>query len=70
MSFVHEIIPTERETEILTLLNKGLSQVKVAKQLFLSPRTIETYLSIMRKKFNCGSTGQLIGKAVGKKWIE
>lgn len=70
MSLVHEAMPSAREIEILILLDRGLSQIGVAKELFLSPRTIETYVSQMKKRYQCGSSNQLVGKAVRLKWIE
>ena len=46
---------TSREVEVLELVAEGLTNVEVAKRLFLSPRTIDTHLSSIYHKLGVSS---------------
>jgi DNA-binding CsgD family transcriptional regulator len=50
---------TARETEILRLVNSGLSNTDIAGQLFLSVRTVESHVSSMLQKTGRDSRDQL-----------
>jgi DNA-binding NarL/FixJ family response regulator len=51
---------TTRETEVLILLAQGLSNVEIGEKLFLSPRTIEKYVSSLLKKTNMNNRKELL----------
>jgi non-specific serine/threonine protein kinase len=46
---------TSREVEVLGLVAGGMTSAQVAKELFLSPRTIETHLNSIYHKLGVGS---------------
>jgi DNA-binding NarL/FixJ family response regulator len=46
---------TSREIEVLTLVAEGLTNAQVAKELFLSPRTIQRHLSSIYHKIGVSS---------------
>lgn len=41
---------SDREQEVFLLVGKGLGTKQIANQLRLSPKTIETYLDLIKKK--------------------
>lgn len=51
---------TRREKEILHWLNEGLTGPQIAKQLFLSPLTVETHRKNLMQKFEANSLQQLL----------
>ena len=51
---------TEREMQVLKLIKDGLSSKEIAKELFLSYRTIEVHRSNILKKLNLKNTPSLI----------
>jgi len=51
---------TERETEIISLLSKGMTNKEMASELNLSTYTIETHRKNMMKKLNLKTSTQLI----------
>lgn len=53
-------ILTDRETEVLGLICKGLSNQEIAKKLFLSKRTIDKHRENILSKTNCHNTASLI----------
>lgn len=53
-------ILTRREKEILHWLNEGLTGPQIAKQLFLSPLTIETHRKNLMQKFEANSLQMLL----------
>lgn len=55
-----------RQIECLKLLVKGYSAKAIAKELHLSPRTIEDYLSILKSKLQTKNLAELIAKALQK----
>ncbi len=61
---------TERETEILEFICKGLSNNEISKKLFLSPRTVESHKSKVLKKTNTKNTAELIIYAIKNELVE
>jgi DNA-binding NarL/FixJ family response regulator len=55
---------SEREREILQLVINGRSSAEIADQLFLSPKTVDTYRSRMMKKLGVADLAGLIKFAV------
>jgi len=62
--------PNKQEVKILSLLSEGRTQKDVAAIIFRSLRTVQTYTYQMRRRYRCGSTGQLLLKANKRGWIE
>ncbi|MBI3815351.1 MAG: helix-turn-helix domain-containing protein [Nitrospinae bacterium] len=54
---------------ILSLLARGFTYKQVAKDLGISPRTVESHMEKLRKKFNAKTTQQLM-TIVGDKRIK
>jgi DNA-binding NarL/FixJ family response regulator len=50
---------TAAELAVLSLLTQGLTNRKVADQLFISPRTVETHISHMFAKLGVSSRTEL-----------
>jgi DNA-binding CsgD family transcriptional regulator len=55
---------TPRETDVLRLLAKGLSNAAIAGQLSLSSRTIDTHLTSIYAKLGVASRGAAIRIAI------
>ncbi|MBL1211637.1 response regulator transcription factor [Geminocystis sp. GBBB08] len=51
---------TNREKEVLRLLIKGLSNFKIAEELYLSPKTVEKYISTLLKKSHSANRTELV----------
>lgn len=51
---------TPREEEVLNLLTLGLSNIDIAKELHLSPRTIEKYVSSLFRKSQTNNRTELV----------
>jgi DNA-binding NarL/FixJ family response regulator len=51
---------TPREREVLILLTQGLSNGEIGEKLFLSPRTVEKYVSRLLKKTNMNNRKELL----------
>lgn len=60
---VSENLLSNKETEVLLLISKGLTTKEIATQLFVSTRTIETHRANILKKLEVKNTAQLIKKA-------
>ncbi len=60
---ISENILSNKETEVLGLISKGLTTKEIAAQLFVSSRTIETHRANIIKKLEVKNTAQLIKKA-------
>lgn len=55
---------TAIQTECLYYLTQGFTAKEIAKKMFLSNRTIEFYLAILKNKLNCRNKAELIAKAL------
>lgn len=53
---------TNRESDCIACLKKGYTIKETAQILGISPRTVETYLNNLRKKFDCKRKRQLLNK--------
>lgn len=53
---------TRRERQVVGLLSKGLTSKEIARNLSLSPRTIEDYRTTLRKKFGAKNTNELLAQ--------
>lgn len=58
---------TKREREVLNLIAKGMTSQEMAKQLYLSPRTVETHRANIMHKLNIHTTAGLIRFAFDNK---
>jgi ATP/maltotriose-dependent transcriptional regulator MalT len=54
---------TARQSEVLSLLTEGLSNVDIADRLFLSPRTVEHHVAAVMSKLNASSRDEAVEKA-------
>lgn len=54
---------TERETEIISLLSKGMTSKEMAEELYLSIHTVETHRKNLMRKMKLKSTAQLVHMA-------
>jgi DNA-binding NarL/FixJ family response regulator len=61
---------TQRESEILSMLCKGLSVSEIAEVLFLSPKTIEVHRSALLRKTASKNTINLVLFAIKNKIVE
>ncbi len=59
----HQYQISDREREVVLMLAEGLTNKEVAKQLFLSIKTVETYRSRVMKKFQLRGRAELFGFA-------
>ncbi len=55
-----QISLTAREKEVLSLLLNGLSNVQIGERLYLSPRTIEKYVSSLLRKTDTKNRAELV----------
>ena len=51
---------TKREQEVLNLLTNGLSNTEIANEIYLSPRTVEKYVSSLLRKTETNNRAELI----------
>ncbi|MDO8645637.1 MAG: response regulator transcription factor [Candidatus Planktophila sp.] len=61
---------SEREIHVLKLVAKGSSNKSIARELFLSVRTVEAHLHNIFEALNVSSRTEAVTKAVRNKWIE
>ena len=52
--------PTQAEALVLGQLQRGLSNRDIARELVLSPRTVESHISSLLAKTGCQSRTQLL----------
>lgn len=57
---------TARQAEVLTLLGGGLSNLEIADQLFLSPRTVEHHVSAILGKLYCSTRDEAVAAATSQ----
>ena len=60
---ISENVLSNKETEVLGLIAKGLTTKEIATKLFVSSRTIETHRANILKKLEVKNTAELIKKA-------
>ncbi len=60
---------TKREKEVLQLITRGLSNVKIANELYLSPKTVEKYVSSLLNKMDVNNRTELVSFAFQHKII-
>ena len=60
---------TERESEVLSLLAKGLRNAEIAKAMFLSPETVKFHLRHLYRKLGVSSRGEAIAFAHSTEWF-
>ena len=60
---ISENVLSNKETEVLGLISKGLTTKEIAARLFVSSRTIETHRTNILKKLEVKNTAELIKKA-------
>ncbi len=58
------IVLTRREREVLQLIASGKSNTEIAKELFISPATVDTHRTNLLAKFKTNNTALLIKQAV------
>lgn len=56
---------TPREREIAALLVEGQTSKSIARQVGLSPRTVEMHRARLMKKFSAATSGELVHRLVG-----
>jgi len=59
---------SDREFEIFELLGRGQDSHQIAKQLYLSSKTVDAHRGNMKKKFCLETSGELFRYAV--RWVE
>ena len=60
---------TERETAVLKMAAKGMSNSEIADGLHLSVRTIESHLGTIFNKLGVGSRTEAVIEAMRKGWF-
>jgi len=51
---------SERETEVLTLISEVLTNVQIWERIYLSPRTVDTHRTGIKKKLEVGNVASLV----------
>jgi len=60
---------SERETEVLRLAAKGMSNQDIAGKLFLSRRTVQAHLGNIFRKMDVGSRTEAVLQALRRGWL-
>lgn len=60
---------SDRETEILKMLSRGMNYKEVAEELFLSPHTVKTHIKNIYSKLHVKNRAEAIYKAIKQKLI-
>jgi DNA-binding NarL/FixJ family response regulator len=60
---ISENVLSNKETEVLGLISKGLTTNEIATKLFVSSRTIETHRANILKKLEVKNSAELIKRA-------
>jgi DNA-binding NarL/FixJ family response regulator len=68
-AFSEEIRLTKREKEVLGQIQEGLSTKQIAKKLFLSEKTVETYRSNLLLKFQVNNVASLVRESILKGFL-
>ena len=59
---------SDRELEVFQLIGKGFGNTDIARQLHLSPKTVETYRGHIKEKLNLTSSTELLQYAI--RWAQ
>lgn len=60
---------TEREIEVIRLASRGLSNQDIAKELFLSLRTVQAHFDHIFNKLQVGSRTEAVVRALKEGWV-
>jgi DNA-binding NarL/FixJ family response regulator len=60
---------SERETEVLVLAARGLSNERIAEYLYLAPSTVKRHLANIYLKIGVGSRSEAVRMALMEQWI-
>jgi ATP/maltotriose-dependent transcriptional regulator MalT len=60
---------SKRETEIVVLAARGLSNFQIARELRLSEATVKRHLANVYAKIGVGSRSEAVRKALVEEWI-
>ena len=60
---------SKRETEVLKLAAKGISNKDIAQQLFISPRTVQVHLGNIFNKLSVGSRTEAVLYGLRRGWL-
>ena len=60
---------SERESDVLKLAARGLSNVAIAKELHLSVSTIESHLRAIFNKLGVGSRTEAVIESMKRGWL-
>lgn len=58
------VVLTERELEVLRLVALGYTNTEIAKQMYISPRTVETHRSNLQRKLGVSGRPELVRYAL------
>lgn len=61
---------TEREMQVLALVNEGASQAQMARELYVSLNTVKTHLRSIRQKLGVERTGEAAAVARSAGWLD
>jgi DNA-binding NarL/FixJ family response regulator len=61
---------TQREQQVLKLLTHGLSNAEIGAELYLSPRTVEKYVSSLFRKTEASNRAELVRFAMEHRLVE
>ncbi|AWA29430.1 DNA-binding response regulator [Flavobacterium magnum] len=64
-----EIVLTRREREVLQLIASGKSNTEIAKELFISPTTVDSHRTNLLAKFKTNNTALLVKQALKSGFI-
>ncbi len=62
-------LPSQRELQLLGALARGLTNVAVARDLEISPRTVESHLRRLFSRYDVSSRSQLLMLSIREGWI-
>lgn len=60
--------PTLRERDVLGCIAQGLTNKEIARRLGMEPRTVESHRAHIMRRFDLGSSAQLVKFAVERTW--
>lgn len=61
---------SQREVEVLRLIALGFTSVEIARQLHLSPRTVESHRAHITSKLGLSTRAELVSYAIGRGLLE